>query len=266
MLTKKICFKILAVFIIVGGISLFVTSFVDASDHTFTFAVDRFEISGNAQGNPVDEFNDGDLSSWSIRGTATEAGDKMTLSNPGDHDNLLTSLIPIVIDVSSAKAPATFNVVDGGGNFTATSTWEGSASLPASNSGEYHLMGLSYNTSGSLQEIIGIFLTNVSGPTAILFSVSSDLLIGQFKVVIDTSGVQASLVSIDLEANTIKKSDVTGNILTSISFDDATNEITISYSIDSGATLFSPFTPLTNTIPNTSGQVIFHAGVVFLAL
>src|SRR5262245_7986216 len=101
-----------------------------AAFHTvFDYAVERFEADGNAFGPAdgvpdfVDEFDDGSVPpDWVVPvGTAEESGGVLHLKNPGQHID-----VGYTVDVSEVLGSTL--LVDGGGDFTITSTW---ASIPA---------------------------------------------------------------------------------------------------------------------------------------
>ena len=203
-----------------------------AAHHTtFSSSVDRFEIDGNAFGpadgtlDQVDEFDDGVLApNWSVLvGTAVEAGGVLTVKNPG----LDVTLVPgLTLDVSNVEN--TVDVANGAGNFTATSYW---VPTPLGTNREIHfqLYGL-----GSTIEAAGLTVQNLdaasAGPNPVGYSVTQSVsFIG------GGGGVpQQATVAID-------PGDIIGRIVLRMAFDDATDMMTCSFSLDGGATFRSPF-------------------------
>src|SRR5262249_31018284 len=96
-----------------------------ASHHVFSSSVDRFEVDGNTFGAEdgtldfVDEFDNGTIApDWSpLLGTNVESGGVVTLKNPGT-DYTIGSVSVDVSNIENEDA-----VVDGSGDFTATTYW-----------------------------------------------------------------------------------------------------------------------------------------------
>jgi hypothetical protein len=206
-----------------------------ASHTVFSASVDRFEIDGNAFGpadgvlDQVDEFDDGNLlPNWSrLVGTAVESGGVLTVRDPGTD----VSLVPgVSLDVSNVENA--IDVANGAGNFTATSYWV-SSPLPGVNREiHFQLYGL-----GATIEAAGLTLQNLdaatAGPNPVGFSVTQSV-----SFVIGGGGVpQTDTVAID-------PADITGQIVFRMAFDDATDTMVCSFSLDGGATFRSPFPPL----------------------
>src|SRR5262245_4503179 len=107
-----------------------------ASAFPFSSSVERFEVDGNSFGaadgtlDYVDEFDDGMLApDWTpLLGTSTEANGAVTFHDPG-------TAFPVggtTLELSNIELEDP--VVNGGGNFTATSYW--TPTLPVT--GEFH--------------------------------------------------------------------------------------------------------------------------------
>jgi hypothetical protein len=207
-----------------------------ASHTTFSSSVDRFEVDGNVFGPSdgvldfVDEFDDGTLApEWSVLlGSATEAGGVATMHSPGTDVNIG----PVHVDTSNIEKED--DVQDGAGNFTATSYWV--PALPGTNQ-EFHMQ--LYGV-GSVIESAGLQVTNMSPEVAAAKSPPgiAGYAIGQVLIHIGPDTVQSSAVALD-------PADVTGAIVFRLSFDDATNALTASFSLDGGVTFQSPFPPMT---------------------
>jgi hypothetical protein len=203
--------------------------------HTiFSSSVERFEIDGNAFGpadgtlDQIDEFDDGVLApNWGVLvGTAVEAGGVVTLKNPG----LDVSLVPgVTLDVSNVEN--TTDVANGAGDFTATSYW---VATPLGTNREIHfqLYGL-----GSTIEAAGITIQNLdaatAGPNPVGYSATQSVSF------FGGGGGTPQMATV-----AINQADITGPIVLRMAFDDATDMMTCSFSIDGGVTFQSPFPPM----------------------
>jgi len=93
------------------------------SDLSFSFQVDRFELSG--QRNHVEDFDTG-LGDWGPYGTVTHGGGLVTLSSPGAIDNTFRIKNGIILsrsDVFLSTPGTSLDLVDGQGDFASTSKW-----------------------------------------------------------------------------------------------------------------------------------------------
>jgi hypothetical protein len=207
-----------------------------ASHTVFSGSCDRFEVDGNvfgpADGTPdqVDEFDDGVLGpNWAtLVGTVTESGGFLTAHNPGFD----VSFFPgVTIDASNAEN--TTDVVNGGGDFTATSYW--TTTLPDVNRGyHFQLYGI-----GSGVEAAGLTVNNSDGTIASTQGAFVGYSITQaVTFVLGASGVPQS------DSVQIQASDLTGPLVLRMAFDDASDTLTCSFSLDGGVTFQSPFPPL----------------------
>ena len=202
---------------------------------TFSASVERFEADGNVfgpAGGPldfVDEFDGGTLApDWSLEvGTAFESGGVLVLRDPG----LITSLVPgLTLDVSDVESE--HDLTNGAGDCTLTSYW--TPVLPDTN------RGIHFQTYvlGAAIEAAGLTLNNTNG----VYTVEQDLtIVGDLPIPQHHDSVP------------IDPGDVTGTIVLRLSFDDATDMLSTSFSLDGGATFQSPFSPV--HIFNVSGTV-----------
>jgi hypothetical protein len=203
---------------------------------TFSASCNRFEVDGNAfgpaDGTPdfVDNFTGGSLSpSWSqLLGTAAEAGGALVIQNPGAS----LQLGPTLFEISTVENEV-HEIDNGAGNFTATSSW--ASVLPATDT-EFHME--LYSTS-PIVEAAGITLNNFSpqiaaqqGPPAIAGpSISQSL----------THGFGPSFTTVEIQTVAVDPASFTGHILLRMQFDDTTDMLTSSFSLDDGVTFQSPF-------------------------
>jgi hypothetical protein len=202
---------------------------------TFSASADRFEIDGNAFGpadgvlDQVDEFDDGVLApNWSVLlGTAIESGGVLTLRDPG----VDISLVPgAPLDISNVEN--TTDVSNGEGNFTATSYWTGP---PVGTNTQIHfqLYGI-----GPVIEAAGLTFANLDangggGGLPVGYSVSQEVTF------LGSGGGVPQQDTVPINA-----ADITGSIVLRMAFDDATDTMLCTFSLDGGATFQSPFPPL----------------------
>jgi hypothetical protein len=206
-----------------------------ASGLTFSSSCDRFEIDGNTFGSAdgaldfVDDFTSGSLAPhWAqLLGTVTESGGFLTPHDPGT---------PVSIGSNSfelSEAEGAQGVQNGAGNFVATTFW--AATLPTLDR-EFHfqLYGV-----GAIIEAIGCTVNNLSPELA--------TELGAGNVAGYSIRQQVTEFSAGTETGTsvsIMPASVTGEIALRISFDDTTDMLTCSFSLDGGATYQSPFAPV----------------------
>ena len=222
-----------------------------AHHHVFSSSVDRFEIDGNVFGSPdgaldfVDEFDDGVLGpDWApLLGTAVETGGVVVLENPGTD----ISIGSLVLDVSNIELDT--DVEDGGGNFTATSYW-----LPVvpGTDDEFHMQ--TYGV-GSLIEAAGLSFENQSAASAATLpgSLAGPAIVEQLTRIGGDNLTTRFEVPVDPGA-------ITGRIVFRLSFDDATNLLTGSFSLDGGATFQSPFPPIPIFNGVSGSEILLGAG------
>jgi hypothetical protein len=224
------------------------------SHTTFSSSVDRFEIDGNVFGPAdgaldfVDEFDDGSLApDWSVlRGTADEAGGVATMHDPG------TDVIIGQVNVDTSTIENEEAVVPGAGNFTATSYWV--PTLPGTDE-EFHFQ--LYGIGPSVIESAGLQVTNMSAASAAAQSPPgvAGYAVSQVLVRIGGSGDRTDTVPINPAA-------VTGQIVFRGSYDDTTQLLTCSFSLDGGTTFQSPFPPVSIFQGVPSSEILLGAGAV----
>jgi hypothetical protein len=215
----------------------------------FSYQVDRFELDGNPRGpmdgtlDFVDDFNGTDPSpNWyRAYGTVTEHDGSLFLTDPGtafpNPDGQLTDL-----SIASSAYPY---VQDGSGNFTATAYWV--PLLPPAGH-HYHFSIYTFGNVQYFNEIVGLgFLGLGDGRYAIEQHVTEINL---------AQGIYHNLVSVQ---HPIDAADLTRNLGMRLAFDDATNMVTTSFSLDGGATWQSPFDPASVFNGRTSAQFILSA-------
>ncbi len=197
----------------------------------FSASCDRFEIDGNAfgafDGTPdfVDEFDDGTLApSWTVLlGTVTETGGDAVMHDPGTSIPLGATTLEI-----STIENQVHGILQGAGDFLEKSYW---VTLPTTNS-EFHMQLYSVSP---IIEAAGLTVNNATSATQqgapAGYSVTQSL----------THGFGGSFTTIHSDTVSISVSAVTGPIVLRCAFDDATDMLTCSFSLDGGTTFQSPF-------------------------
>ena len=223
-----------------------------ASHTVFSFQVERFEADGNGfgplDGTPgfVDEFADGTLSpSWyNPYGTAFESGGTLFLTNPGTH---FPTPLGGVADISIAASTGGGYVWEGLGDFQATSWW---IPLVPEEGNHYQMTVFTFGGGGGFfNEAFGVGIQN--------FAVNGGLTIEQHLTEIDQSaGVYQNTM---IDHFPIDAGDVTGLIGFRVDFEDSTNTITSSFSLDGGATWLAPFPSGQIFVGRTTAQFLLSA-------
>ena len=221
-----------------------------ASHHVFSYSADRFEVDGNVFGpadgtlDYVDEFDNGTIApDWTpLLGTNVEAGGVVTLKNPGTD----YTIGGVSVDVSNIENEEA--VGNGAGDFTATVYWEPSWALTDQ---EFHFQLYEL---GPLIESAGLSVGSASAAVPpVITGPSISQALTQISGTYDT--LQYDTVPIDLN-------DVTGQIVLRISFDDATDTITNSFSLDGGTTFQSPFPPMPAFVGVDDYEFLLGGGVI----
>ena len=150
------------------------------------------------------------------------------------------------LDVSNIENDTDVDVDDGDGNFTATTYWL--PQLPAPDT-EFHFQ--LYTLSGQIQSV-GPSITNVSiapPPT----------LAGPAATCVLTNVDGAGALDVVSETVPIDPNPVSGHIILRLAFDDATNHMTCSVSLNDGAT-FQTLPPVPAFVGVTEGEFLIGAG------
>lgn len=203
----------------------------------FSFRVDRFEIDGNVNGSGnadgsadlIDEFDNGDLApNWQVLwGTVAEHDGYVFLTNPGSHYAEADLWPDLVFDQSVVFTA--FPLGDGLGDFVASSTWE--ADPVTINNYNCFLMLASGST--LIREIVGPCVSNLDPAVAAIIGYPSGLAISQAHLRVPQMGSPDWLPP---QTISIQPEDVTGQIAFRIAFDDASNTVSTSISLDGGST------------------------------
>jgi len=200
--------------------------------HTiFNFQVDRFEVDGNAAGphdgtpDVVNEFDDGVLAPdfYNAYGTAFESGGYLVLTNPGFH---APSPLGGTIDLSVAASLGLSRIQGGDGDATVTSYWD---PTPPPLDQSYHCTFFVTVAVGGFQQIMGIGIANRAGT----------LEFEQHRADLNQSTFAYQNLVFDFLP--ISPGDITGQIGLRLDYDDTTQFVTGSVSLDGGATWTSPF-------------------------
>jgi hypothetical protein len=206
-----------------------------ATATTYSYNLDRFEISGNNSGGFTDEFNGTaiDSSIWDIDDpTVTASGGFANFHTPG-------SIASIPLGGTSLSEMSYLNgegwyLHDGDGDYQLTSSW--ASSIPALN--QFYVMNMSSMDAEPNENVmLGVAnfdatfasLLGTSAGPAIFFGWARDVEHGEFAI----------------QGFSISPSDITGNILLQLNFLDALNQFATTFSLDGGATYLSPFSNVT---------------------
>jgi len=220
---------------------------------TFSSSVQRFEADGNAYGSAdgvfdlVDEFDDGVLApNWSILlGTAIESGGVLTLRDPG----VSVPFVGLPQEISTVES--TEELANGLGNFVVTTYWD-PAPLPVNR--QFFLQV--YGTSPVI-EATGITLSNLDAAMAAGSGAPEGYSV-QFSRVFPL-GNQLPPVT---EVVGIDSGTITGPIALRLTFDDATDLMTASFSLDGGTTFQSPSAAIQAFKLSPDGELLIGAAAI----
>lgn len=222
---------------LLGGL-LLMLSHVDAAD--YSFSVDSFQVTGNLPVNLVDEFDDGNVAPWVIYDpTVVESGGMVTFSNPGTIEPLLIDNFSALNEFSNmgSGGGSPFNVQNGAGDFTGVSRWE--PDIPGIN--QYYGMDVGYELVSEPHQGIDIGLGVGYADT-----IAADFWGGtEGGLYIDFKRVGAiPFEDWIFQHVPIAETDITGDILLRLNFDDASDQFTADFSLDGGTSFQSPFAPM----------------------
>jgi len=210
---------------------------LSANAASYSFSVDHFRVVGNLPGDVSDDFNDGSIAPlWEVfEPTIVESGGMLTFSNPG------TTVTPIQIGGQSilssemsyigSKSPGSLQMQNGSGDFLGASTW--SATIPDSN--QFYTMGINDVTA---DEDFSIGIYNFDTTLASAFGVPEGIgvFFGRFGDV--------GTGDFDVQGISLVPSDITDNIVLSLSFIDATDLFSGAFSLDGGVTFLTPYSSI----------------------
>ncbi len=217
-----------------------------ASDAVFDFRVDRFEIDGNSLGPDdgvpdfVSEFEDIEAQKipgdWSdLFGHIFFGGGFLHLTSPGTKAaNGFGALPGTTIVISAAQLFK--ELLNGRGNFTARSYWEPQEFRPGD------VIHMTFGNAGP-GSVAGTFVFDLA--TIALRNATPDGMPTRYDVTQALARLPADDgVPVHDDVFSIDPATITGQIVFSMSFDDATDTIQTSISLDGGQTFQSPFSPL----------------------
>ena len=207
-----------------------------ANAATYNFSLDHFRVVGNLPGDIADDFNDGSLDPlWRIYDpTIVESGSTVSFSSPGTIGALQFGTLSIIYEMSYMGSTGLLQMQNGSGDFQGTSTW--TASVPGLN--QFYTMGIDIND--FLLEEVSITVYNMDSDIANALGSAPGLGVSF------GSGFDSQNIS-------IVPSDITGDILLRLAFDDATDMFSGAYSLDGGTTFLNPFTAIA---PNSGVQAL----------
>ena len=209
----------------------------------YSYSIDQFDLVG--QKNFSDNFNDGilDPAAWDVhQPTVTESGGVVTVSSPSVPFYAIIGGIPQFIESSTFESvhSGPTGVQDGAGDFTGTSTWL--PGLPEMN--QRFSMAIHNDPAPGLTESISIGVGNMEPSIAAAWGFSSGgtgISFGRMTIDESAGGFDPTF---QYQNFMIDPADVTGNILLQLTFDDASNQLGGTFSLDGGTTFQSPFTSI----------------------
>ncbi|MEM7412993.1 MAG: PEP-CTERM sorting domain-containing protein [Myxococcota bacterium] len=240
-----------------------------AVTNPFSYSVQDFSIPERGIG---DDFEDGSLGSdwFNTFGTAAEGGGGVTFSDPGQSG----FLDPLNVDSDSSGISGFNSVLNNGGSFTATSIWLPEVPAP----GTSYTMALGSFDLGSNLTSISIGISNTLTSVANRLDGTGFFAGLQVNMLQITRDASNQVTSFDVSSNPFVEGDIAGAILLMIAFDDLTNEVQASYSLDNGTTT-NAFAPVnwtfpggsfsllgTSTVPEPSTALLVMVGLAGIAL
>jgi hypothetical protein len=197
-----------------------------ANSTPFGHSVDEFVVSGRPA---FDNFNDGVIGPlWAPFGTVVESGGVATFSNPGQPG----FLAPFPLDSDTSGINGAGIAINGGGNFTAVSTWLADSPDP----------GTSYSMALGSQDALGnthqiaLSVGNNNSDVASVLGGGAGLNV---ELILQTRNTSFALTSWNPTPQAFSASDVIGSVILTLAFNDVLNQITGSYSLNGGATVHS---------------------------
>ena len=229
--------KLFVLTILVIGTLLIMNSRVDATP--YAFSMDRFQVVGNLPGDIVDEFDDGVLDPWVVYDpTVVESGGLVSFSSPGTVEGMLRNSFYVLSEMTfiGSGYPSPFVVENGAGDFTGVSRWV--PTVPGEN--QWYEMQVGYELKQEPHEGMDISLGVANWDTVVadFLGIPSGLGISFYRAGDIPIGDWV------WQHIPIAESDITGDILLRLNFDDATDQFTAHFSLDGGATFQSPFSPI----------------------
>lgn len=205
---------------------------------SYSFSLDRFETVGNLPVHAVDEFDDGVLDWHVVDRTVIEGDGVLTFSSPGDIEPFDLPACSGYSELSHAGPGAgPFPVQNGAGHFVATGTWIRAIPGPS----QFFKMRFAYGFEEGPFNEGSLKLWNLSPWEAVCLGIPSA---GLYVV----WGLD-SATDTDYEVFAVNASDITGDVIFEMTFDDTNNEMTGRFSLDGGSLFQAPFEPIQCTWP-----------------
>lgn len=197
-----------------------------ANSIPFSYSVNDFAVSGRGVS---DSFNDGVIGAqWGPFGTVNESSGAATSSNPG----VPGFLAPFPLDSDTSGINGSSIAVNGAGNFTAVSTWLADSPDP----GTSYSMGLgSQDPTGNTHQI-ALSVTNTSSDVASVLGSDPGLNVD---LIVQMRNTLFAITSWNVTSQAFSASDVSGSVILTLAFSDLLDQVTGSYSLNGGATVYS---------------------------
>lgn len=217
----------------------------------YSFSMDRFEVSG--QVNESDEFNDDvvDPLDWVIHDPTVEESDGfVSFSNPGTIESGVLDGFNYLVEMSfiGSKYDSRFVVENGSGDFTGISRW--APIIPGLN--QWYKMQVGYELQKDPHEAIniGVCVANWDSDFAGIMGINPGFGISFYR-----SGENRNWQHFP-----ISESDITGDVLLKLYFEDASDKFTPYFSLDGGVTFQNPFVSIDWGITTTGHYEWYFSG------
>jgi hypothetical protein len=243
-------------------VALLLSSGMSTAAEVYDYAVDRFEADGNVHGtldgtpDIVEGFDDGTMGPTfgTIAGTAAEAGGALHLTSPGTNVSI-PGVTPTSFETSAVASSNWFTALQvGGGDMDFRIVLP-----PQAIGGNDGVNLLVQSFEGNGLYYAGVSIVNFNGDLAARNQppITPGLAILSHQEVIDFSSGNQQLI---LEHDSIQGATISGDIVLALHYDDATESLTATYSLDGGATFAGAFAPL--PVETSNGTASFYIASV----
>ena len=218
-----------------------------ANHSVFFYQLDSAGIVGNASGGAgcFEDFAAG-LGGWfPALGNPVASGGFVEFENPGEVSGAFLPFYDVLLEREDIQAPATCDVVAGGGNATYTTEWVNAVpNLP----GDFYGHQFVYAVSLTFVEAIIVSVTRLDAGLAAEFGLPPGLFISQSKLQLDSTDPDDIVLAspIDTQLAPISEAELAGatggRVYLRLVYDQDSVNVVASYSLDGGASYQSPFT------------------------
>lgn len=247
------------------GSVLLATIAAQAQASPFSYQLDSARVAGNASGGAgcFEEFVGG-LGGWTqVRGDAVASAGLVTFQNPGALEGVLQTEYDLDLEREDIQGPSACFVSLGGGDAIFTTVWVNH--LPALPGG-YYQQQFVYALSPTLAESITVSLERFNASVAGELGIAPGLHVSQSRLLLDSTDPNDIVLAAPIQSQTaaITESELanaTGERThLRLTYEDSSQTVYASYSLDGEATYQSPFTPLVSNFGASIGPGLFWAG------